>query len=115
MLFRGRDTNIQESQIRTHSCLHRRAELHIEDVAFGGSGVARAGGKIVFVPLTIDGEVVEVQIVEQKNKFDCAELRKVLRSSPERVEPPCPYFGSCGDATISTSHTSISWNSSDAR
>jgi tRNA/tmRNA/rRNA uracil-C5-methylase (TrmA/RlmC/RlmD family) len=96
MLFRGQDTNIPENQIRTHSCLPRRAELHIEDVAFGGSGVARAGGKIVFVPLTIDGEEVEVQIVEQKKKFDCAELRKVLRSSAERVEPPCPYFGSCG-------------------
>jgi len=58
--------------------------------------VARAGGKIVFVPLTIDGERVEVQIVEQKHKFDRAELRKVLRNSTERVEPLCPYFGRCG-------------------
>jgi 23S rRNA (uracil1939-C5)-methyltransferase len=58
--------------------------------------VARSGGKIVFVPLTIDGEEVEVQIVEQKRKFDRAELRRVLRSSAERVEPSCPYFGRCG-------------------
>jgi len=46
--------------------------------------------------LTIDGEEVEVQIIEQKHQFDRAELRKVLRSSAERVEPPCPYFGRCG-------------------
>jgi 23S rRNA (uracil1939-C5)-methyltransferase len=46
--------------------------------------------------LTIDGEEVEAQIVEQKHKFDRAELRNVLRSSVERVEPLCPYFGRCG-------------------
>ena len=74
----------------------RRAQLQIEDVAFGGAGVARARGKIVFVPLTIDGEEVEVQLVEQRRKFNRAELRKVLRSSSERVEPPCAYFGRCG-------------------
>ena len=58
--------------------------------------MARAAGKIVFVPLTIDGEQVEVRIVEQKHKFNRAELRNVLQSSAERVEPPCPYFGRCG-------------------
>jgi tRNA/tmRNA/rRNA uracil-C5-methylase (TrmA/RlmC/RlmD family) len=46
--------------------------------------------------LTIDGEQVEVRIVERRHKFDRAELREVLRSSAERVEPPCPYFGRCG-------------------
>ena len=71
-------------------------ELQIKDVAFGGAGVARSGGKIVFVPLTIDDEEVEAQIVEQKRSFDRAELRKVLRASPRRVEPLCRYFGRCG-------------------
>jgi 23S rRNA (uracil1939-C5)-methyltransferase len=84
-------------QVRTQASPARHAQLQIEDVAFGGAGVARAGGgKIVFVPLTIDGEDVEVQFVEQRHKFDRAELRRVLRSSSERVEPPCPYFGRCG-------------------
>jgi 23S rRNA (uracil1939-C5)-methyltransferase len=46
--------------------------------------------------LTIDGEEVEAQIVEQKHAFDRAELRQVLRSSTQRVEPICPYFGRCG-------------------
>ena len=88
--------NIPERQFPTPSFLASRARLQIEDVAFGGEGIARRGGKIVFVPLTIDGEQVEAQIVEQKHKFDRAELRKLLRSSVERVEPLCPYFGRCG-------------------
>jgi tRNA/tmRNA/rRNA uracil-C5-methylase (TrmA/RlmC/RlmD family) len=89
-------SSIPERQFRTHPSSHRRAKLQIEDVAFGGAGIARAEGKIVFVPLTIDGEEVEAQIVEQKHTFDRAKLRKVLRTSAERVEPLCPYFGRCG-------------------
>jgi 23S rRNA (uracil1939-C5)-methyltransferase len=84
-------SHIPKHQLRSHT-----AQLQIEDVAFGGAGVARSGGKIVFVPLTIDGEEVEVQFAEQRRKFDRAELRRVLRSSSERVEPPCRYFGRCG-------------------
>jgi 23S rRNA (uracil1939-C5)-methyltransferase len=87
---------IPERQFSTYPSSRRLAKFKIEDVAFGGAGVARSEGKIVFVPLTIEGEEIEAQIVEQKHTFDRAELRKVLRPSAERVEPPCPYFGRCG-------------------
>lgn len=70
--------------------------LKIEDVAFGGSGVARSGGKVVFVPFTIGGEEVSARIVKQKKKFQEAELLSVITPSPHRVEPVCPYFGKCG-------------------
>jgi tRNA/tmRNA/rRNA uracil-C5-methylase (TrmA/RlmC/RlmD family) len=88
--------NIPERQSPTYSPSHRLAKFKIEDVAFGGAGVARSEGKIVFVPLTIDGEEVEAQVIEQKHSFDRAKLRRVLRPSTERVEPLCPYFGRCG-------------------
>ena len=68
----------------------------IEDVAFGGAGVARLEGKIVFVPLTVDGDEAEIGIVEKRKTYDRAELIKLLRSSAKRVEPLCPYFGRCG-------------------
>ena len=74
----------------------RIAELQIHDVAFGGKGVARDGGKAVFVPFTIDGERVSARIVREKKQFAEAELLEVLESSPHRVTAPCPYFGRCG-------------------
>jgi 23S rRNA (uracil1939-C5)-methyltransferase len=74
----------------------RRVELQIHDVAFGGKGVARADGKAVFVPFTIDGERVSAQIVREKKQFAEAELGAVIEASPERVVAPCPYFGRCG-------------------
>jgi tRNA/tmRNA/rRNA uracil-C5-methylase (TrmA/RlmC/RlmD family) len=74
----------------------RTAELMIQDVAFGGKGVARDNGKAVFVPFTIDGERVAARIVREKKQFAEGELTEVLEPSPHRVEAPCPYFGRCG-------------------
>ena len=71
-------------------------ELQIEDVAFGGKGVGRAEGKVVFVPFTIEGERVLARITREKKQFAEAELEQVLEASPHRVVPPCPYFGPCG-------------------
>src|SRR6201993_3722825 len=71
-------------------------DLKIEDVAFGGKGVAREHGKVVFVPYTIEGEMVSAEIVGEKKQFAEAELVEVKQSSPNRVAPQCPYFGRCG-------------------
>lgn len=70
--------------------------LTIADVAFGGQGVGRMNGKAVFVPFTIPGEKVTVQIVKQKKNFAAARLLSVEQPAPGRVTPPCPYFMRCG-------------------
>jgi tRNA/tmRNA/rRNA uracil-C5-methylase (TrmA/RlmC/RlmD family) len=71
-------------------------ELKIEDVAFGGKGIGRHNGKAIFIPFTIEGEVVLAEVVREKKQFAEAELVDVLKASPDRVQPPCPYFGRCG-------------------
>ncbi len=71
-------------------------ELTIHDVAFGGSGVARHDGQVVFVPFTAPGERVTARVVRKKKNFVEAELIEILRASPARVEAPCPYFMRCG-------------------
>src|SRR5262245_50100398 len=74
----------------------RLVDLKIEDVAFGGKGVARENGKAVFVPYTIEAEMVSAEIIREKKQFAEAELVEVKQSSPDRVTPQCPYFGRCG-------------------
>ncbi len=74
----------------------RVVDLKIEDIAFGGKGVGRERGKAVFVPYTIEGEIVSAEIVREKKQFAEAELIEVKERSPDRVEPQCPYFGRCG-------------------
>jgi 23S rRNA (uracil1939-C5)-methyltransferase len=74
----------------------RVVDLKIEDIAFGGKGVGREQGKAIFVPYTIEGEIVSAEIVREKKQFAEAELIEVKERSPDRVEPQCPYFGRCG-------------------
>jgi 23S rRNA (uracil1939-C5)-methyltransferase len=74
----------------------RVVDLKIEDIGFGGKGVGREQGKAVFVPYTIEGELVSAEIVREKKQFAEAELVEVKESSPHRVTPECPYFGRCG-------------------
>jgi 23S rRNA (uracil1939-C5)-methyltransferase len=74
----------------------RLVDLKIQDIAFGGKGVAREHGKAVFVPYTIEDEIVSAEIVREKKQFAEAELVEVKQSSPDRVAPECPYFGQCG-------------------
>jgi 23S rRNA (uracil1939-C5)-methyltransferase len=71
-------------------------DLQIQDVAFGGKGVARDQGKAVFIPFTIDGERVAAKIVREKKQFAEAELVELLDPSPSRAAPECTYFGRCG-------------------
>ena len=74
----------------------RLVDLRIEDIAFGGKGVGREQGKAVFVPYTIESEVVSAEIVREKKQFAEAELVEVKETSPDRIAPRCPYFGRCG-------------------
>ena len=74
----------------------RVVDLEIKDIAFGGKGVGREQGKAIFVPYTIEGETVSAEIAREKKQFAEAELVEVKQSSPDRVEPQCPYFGRCG-------------------
>jgi len=67
--------------------------LHLTAIAHGGEALGRHAGKVVFVPYAIPGETVRVQAVKEKARWARAQLLEVLDPSPDRVEPPCPYFG----------------------
>jgi 23S rRNA (uracil1939-C5)-methyltransferase len=77
-------------------------QLTIEKLVYGGDGLARlpadehGRGKAAFLPFVLPGEEVEAQIVEQKPGFVRAGLENILRPSPQRVQPRCPYFQKCG-------------------
>ena len=76
--------------------------LTIEKLIYGGEGLGRLAadpsgrGKAVFVPFVLAGEEIEASLTEQKPGFARARAEKIIAHSPHRVEPGCPYFGSCG-------------------
>ena len=73
-------------------------DLQLSAMAHGGSALGRHSGRVVFVPYTIPGERVRVEIVQAHTRWARARLLEVLEPSPHRVQPPCPNFGpgKCG-------------------
>ena len=72
------------------------AVLEITDVAYGGAGLARHEGRVVFVPFTIPGEKARVRIGKVTRSWMQARVVEILSPSPDRIVPPCPVFGRCG-------------------
>lgn len=73
-------------------------DLTLDSLAHGGDAIGRYDNRAIFVPYAIPGEVVRVQLVEDKGRYARARLLEVLQPSPTRVTPPCPHFGpeACG-------------------
>lgn len=68
----------------------------IEGYASGGEGVARIEGMAVFVKGALRGERVDVRIEHIGHSAAWGRVERLRLPSPRRVEPDCPYYGSCG-------------------
>jgi 23S rRNA (uracil1939-C5)-methyltransferase len=74
--------------------------LTIDDLAFGGEGVGRADGYVVFVPGGLPGDRLRVRLVQVRSRFGRGVIDAIEQPSPQRVEAPCPYFGRCGGCRL---------------
>jgi 23S rRNA (uracil1939-C5)-methyltransferase len=72
----------------------------IVDLDHDGRGVARLGGKVVFVPGALPGETVRLGRRRRRSGHDVAELAEVVAPAPARVPPPCAHFGVCGGCAL---------------
>jgi 23S rRNA (uracil1939-C5)-methyltransferase len=81
----------------------RRGEslsLTIDDLAFGGEGVGRVNGYVVFVRGGLPGDRLRVRLQESRARYGRAVIESVEEPSPDRVVAPCPYFGRCGGCRL---------------
>lgn len=71
-------------------------ELEIDSLAFGGRGVTRVDGFVMFVEGAVPGDVVRAVVTRSRPSYAEARTLEVLNPSEARVEPPCRHFGVCG-------------------
>ncbi|MBU4388084.1 MAG: TRAM domain-containing protein, partial [Proteobacteria bacterium] len=71
-------------------------ELEISELAFGGKGLARKDGFVVFVDQTIPLDIVIARIIKKKKNYADAIIVTIVKESPFRIKPPCIYSGCCG-------------------
>ena len=74
--------------------------LEIEDLAGGGAGVGRAGGRTWFVAGALPGEVVEARELRRRAGIVEAVAEAVPRPSGDRETNPCPVAGVCGGCDL---------------
>ncbi len=82
--------------------VRRGQELEVEITGYTseGQGVARVEGLAVFVPGTVRGERISVRIAHLGHAAAYGQLLRVIKRSPDRREPDCPYAGMCGGCTF---------------
>lgn len=87
----------------------REFDLEVGAVAHGGHCVARHEGLVVFVRHSLPGELVRARVTRGKpgDRYLFADAIGILRPSPHRVEPPCPYAGPDGCGGCDFQHVDL--------
>jgi 23S rRNA (uracil1939-C5)-methyltransferase len=71
-------------------------ELRIESLAYGGNGVARLNGFVVFVRRGLPGDTVRARVTKVKRNHAEALTTEVVSPGPNRVDAPCAHYPACG-------------------
>ena len=71
-------------------------ELEVDSLAYGGNGVARLGGFVVFVRRGLPGDTVRARVTKVQRRHAEADAIELVAGGPARVEAPCEHFPACG-------------------
>jgi len=75
--------------------------VKIKELDHMGNGIAKNDGKIIFIPKTIPGDEVEIEIKKTHKKYDEGRIKNIINESNERLLAKCPYYSLCGGCNIS--------------
>ena len=76
--------------------------MNIEIVKFdnNGRGIGYVDGKIIFVPKTVPGDIVNVKVTIEKKNYLEGKLTNIIKPSKMRSKTPCPLFEKCGGCDL---------------
>ena len=83
----------QSSAIRPRPRNGQELTLTVDTLAFGGAGVARLDGYVVFVQGAIPGDTVRAVVRKSKRAYAEARVLEVVQASPDRLEPVAAHPG----------------------
>lgn len=72
-------------------------QVKIEKMGFDGVGIGHLDdGRVVFIKKVVPGDIVEINLIDEKKDFAFGVVEKVITPSSMRIDPPCKYFYNCG-------------------
>lgn len=96
-----RRLNICDKLLNMEKCMKNQIITGtIDGYTSEGMGVCHAQGRAIFVPGTLRGESWDIRVVKVSASavYGKAEVPRLL--SPDREEPPCPYYRKCGGCAL---------------
>ncbi len=76
---------------------HKSVDITLDSYAYGGEILGHlADGRAIFVPFGIPGEMVRVNITQEKQSFARGVITQILKPSPDRITPVCKHYAICG-------------------
>jgi 23S rRNA (uracil1939-C5)-methyltransferase len=71
-------------------------KVRITDIGSEGNAIARIDNQVIFVPMLIPGDVVDIRVRKKRRKFMEGTVVRFHEYSPDRIKPRCAHFGVCG-------------------
>lgn len=71
-------------------------DIVIEGIAAEGKAITRIEDIVVFVPYCVPGDVVDLQVTKKKHSFMEARVIEYKSYAPQRCQPVCKHYGTCG-------------------
>ncbi len=71
-------------------------KVRISDIGAEGNALARVENMVVFVPMLIPGDVVDIQVIRKRKKYLEGKVVRFHEYSSDRIVPRCSHFGVCG-------------------
>jgi len=90
---------LQITSVESGLSVGQKLTLSIYALAYGGEGIAKHNGVVVFVPEALPGDTALVRLTQVKQRFARGEIVEVVKPSPDRIPSLCPQAGACGGCT----------------
>lgn len=74
--------------------------IKVVDILQDGRGVGRTENKTVFIEGAVFGEILDLEVIEEKKNYLEGKKIRTVKESPHYKQPPCPYFYECGGCSI---------------
>jgi len=71
-------------------------KVRMTDIGAEGNAIARIDNQVVFVPMLIPGDVVDIRVRKKRRKYLEGSVVRFHEYSPDRISPRCVHFGVCG-------------------
>jgi 23S rRNA (uracil1939-C5)-methyltransferase len=71
-------------------------KVKITDIGAEGNALARVDNLVVFVPMVVPGDVVDIRVIKKRKKYLEGRVVKIHTFSTDRIKPHCIHFGICG-------------------